>query len=122
MSKYIFLAVPLLLTTPPMHAAELSVLQGGSIDIGSYHGVVFFTEGGDGYRVVATVANGDAGLPIRFEATLTESQKMSIIVPGRLGEQSHVVVISRSGNGLVIAPLPASGGELTLAAPSSASP
>ena len=43
-------------------------------------------------------------LPVRFEVTLTETQKLSISVPGKLGEQSQVLEMSHVGTKLVIAP------------------
>ena len=46
--------------------------------------------------------DGEAGSPLRFEATLAEGQKLSISVPGNLGEKSHVVDISRDAGKLVI--------------------
>jgi hypothetical protein len=79
----------------------------------------------DGYRVVATIADGETGLPVRFQATLKGSQKLSISVPGNVGEQSHLVVISRAGAGLVIEQRPPAapmGGELIIAGPPSLNP
>ena len=105
MLRYLML-VTLSLAATPAPAAELMALQGGSIEVGSFHGVVFYTNEPDGYHVVATVANGEAGLPIRFEATVVENQKLSISVPGKLGGQSDVVEISRAGGRLVIASPP----------------
>ncbi len=95
MFRYISLAA-LCLAATPTYAGELNALEGGSIEIGSFHGVVFYTSEPDGYHIVATIADGEAGLPVRFEATLTETQKVSISVPGNLGEQSHVLEFSRT--------------------------
>ena len=112
MCKYIALATFCLAATPahagclaatPVHAGELNALEAESIAVGSYHGIVYFTSADDGYRVVTTIANGEAGLPVRFEATLTETQKLSVTVPGKLGEQSQVLEMSHVGTKLVIA-------------------
>jgi hypothetical protein len=119
MVKYISLAA-LLLGAMPADAGELKPLDGASFDVGAYHGVVYFTDEQDGYRVVATIADGETGLPVRFEATLQGTQNLSISVPGKLGEQSHVFVVSRAGAGLLIEPTPISKEELVIAAPSSA--
>ena len=105
MRKYISLAALWLAATPAV-AGELKALDGVSINVGTYRGVVFFTDEQDGYRVVATIADGETGLPVRFEATLKASQKLSISVPGKVGEQSHLIVISRTAAGLVIEPPP----------------
>src|SRR5262245_32200742 len=105
MLRYLILAA-LSLAATPAPAAELIALQGGSIEVGSFHGVVFYTDEPDGYHVVATVADGEEGPPIRFEATVVENQKLLISVPGKLGGQSDVVEISRAGGRLVIATPP----------------
>ena len=101
MFRYVCLAA-LCLATAPVQAGELGVLQAEAIDVGSFHGIVYFTLEHDGYQVVATMSDGEGGLPVRFEATLTEGQKLSISVPGKLGEQSRVVQISRGTSKLVI--------------------
>ena len=54
----------------------------------------------DQYDVVATVAEGETALPVRFEATLAEAQKLTISVPGRMGEKSRSFEISRVGGKL----------------------
>ena len=53
--------------------------------------------------MVATFVEGENGLPVRFEASLAEAQKLSISVPGKLGEQSQVLEISRAAGKLLIA-------------------
>jgi len=84
-------------------AGELTVLQAESFDVGGYHGIAYYTSESDGYRVVATIAQGETGLPVRFEATLTEAQKITITVPGRLGEKSHVFELTRAEGKLFVA-------------------
>jgi hypothetical protein len=86
----------------PLHAGELSVLAGESIDLGRFHGVVYYTSEHEGLRVVATIADGEAGLPVRFSATLAENQATTISVPGKLGEPSHSLEIARSGGRLTV--------------------
>ena len=96
-------------------AGELTVLQAASFDVGGYHGVAYYTSEFDGYRVVATIAQEETGLPVRFEATLTEAQKITITVPGRLGEKSHVFELTRAGDKLVVASPEHADKELTAA-------
>src|SRR4051794_3843259 len=101
MFKYISL-IAFCLAATPTYAGELVAFEGGSIDVGSFHGVIFYVLEPEGYHVIASIADGEAGLPVRFEATLAELQKLSISVPGKLGEQSHVIEISRAGGKLVV--------------------
>jgi hypothetical protein len=94
----------------PAAAGELADLQAESIDLGGYRGVVYYTNDHGDYRVVTTIAEGETGLPVRFEATLSENQKLTISVPAPLGEKSHVLELTRAGAKLVVAKpeLPAS--------------
>ena len=75
-------------------AGELTALQGGTVDLGSFHGVVYYTMADDGYRVVTTMAAGEESSPIRFVATLTEGQALVISVPGELEGASQALEIS----------------------------
>jgi hypothetical protein len=90
-----------LMAASPLHAGELSAMAGESIDLGRVHGVVYYTSAHDGYRVVATIADGEAA-PLRFSATLAENQSATISVPGEVGEPSRSVEISRSGGKLTV--------------------
>ena len=40
---------------------------------------------------------------MRFEATLTDTRKVTVTVPGKVGEMSHVIEVSRIGQKLVVA-------------------
>jgi hypothetical protein len=82
----------------PLHAGELPAKAGESIDLGRFHGVVYYTREADGYRVVATIADGEAGLPVRLSATLADNQSATISVPGEFGEPGHSLKILRSGD------------------------
>ena len=81
----------------PAFADELDALQGATVELNAFRGIVYYTEAADGYRVVTTIAEGEAGLPVRFEATLNEGESVTISVPGELGESSKAVEISRTG-------------------------
>ena len=63
------------------------------------HGVVYYTEADDGYRVITTMAAGEENLPV----TLTESQAMVISVPGELAGSGQALEISRAKGKLVVA-------------------
>jgi hypothetical protein len=76
--------------------------HGGSIDLGTFHGVVYFTGDLQSYRVVATLASGEEGTPIRFVATLAEGQKFEISVPGGPGEEERTIQITCFGGKLLV--------------------
>ena len=90
------------LAASPLHAGELSAMAGENIDLGRFQGVVYFTNENDSYRVVATIADGEAGLPVRFSTTLAEDQSATISVPGKLGEAGYSLEIARSGDKIVV--------------------
>ena len=78
-------------------------MQAASIQLHAFSGVVYYTSQSDGgYRIVATLSEGESGLPVRFEATLLDGQKVTISVPGKLGEQGQVVEMTRLHKRLVI--------------------
>ena len=116
MRNYIALAI-LFLTGTLAHGSELAVLEAGSFDVGGYHGIAYYTSEADGYRVVATIALGETGLPVRFEAVLTETQAIRISVPGKLREMSDVLEISRVNGKLVIALVEPAVNAMEVAAP-----
>jgi hypothetical protein len=86
---------------PPAEAGELRPLEAGSIELGGFRGVVYYTSEDDGYRVVATLAEGE-GLPVRFVGTLAESQSLTISVPGHVGEPDQEIEVSRVGDKLAV--------------------
>jgi hypothetical protein len=90
-----------LIAASPLHAGELSAMAGESIDLGRFSGVIYYTSADDGYRFVATIADGGA-TPVRFSATLAENQSATISVPGKLGEPDHSFEIARSGDKLTV--------------------
>jgi hypothetical protein len=90
--------------TGPVHAGELGEIQAASIQLDGFSGVVYYTSQSDGYRVVATISEGETGLPVRFEATLLDGQKLTMSVPSKLGEPSHVVEMTRLHQRLVVSP------------------
>ncbi len=79
----------LCLAASQTHAGELVAQKAASIEVGGFQGVVYYMIEHDGYRVVATIATGEAGPPVRFIATLAESQRMTISTPGKIGAHSQ---------------------------------
>jgi hypothetical protein len=116
MHRYIAL-VALFAAATSAHAGELGPYRGESIELGSIRGVTYYTEAPSGYRVVTTLADGEAGLPLRFEATLADNQRLVISVPGKLGEQSIALEISRAGDKLILSRAQALEEELAVSRP-----
>ena len=85
----------------PAAAGELTAMQGGSLDLAAYQGVVYYTQEGSDFRVVATLARDD-GTPIRFVTTLAADQHLIISVPGKAGETEQTLEIARVGGKLVV--------------------
>ncbi|MGX9116112.1 hypothetical protein ACWTU6_05350 [Mesorhizobium sp. BHbsci] len=108
MYRYIAFAA-LCMAAMPAHADELGAMKAESIDLAGFLGVVYYTPQEDGYRVVTTIAQGEAGLPVRFVATLTENQIVAVSVPGKVGESDQIIKISRVGGKLVVSPQPIDG-------------
>jgi len=90
--------------------------QAGSIQVSDFRGVVYYTSEHDDYQLVATIAQGEGGLPVRFEATLMDAQKVTISVPVKAGEKSHVLEMSRTGDKVVFSdPQPVEDGNVEIA-------
>jgi hypothetical protein len=84
-------------------AGELAPYEGKSIELGSIRGVTYYVESARGdFRVVTTLADSEAGLPVRFEAPLADKQSLTISVPGKLGAKSEALEISRTGDRLIL--------------------
>jgi hypothetical protein len=64
--------------------------------------VVYYTPSSSGYTVVTTLADGQAGLPVHFVATLADDQVLKISVPRKLGEQAIALEIRRIGDKLIL--------------------
>lgn len=79
-------------------ADGLDPLQARSIGLGGLTGVAYYTVAADGFRVVATLAVGEAAAPVRFIATLTPGQRIVLSVPRGPNETPREVEISRSGD------------------------
>ncbi|AZN97719.1 hypothetical protein EJ066_10720 [Mesorhizobium sp. M9A.F.Ca.ET.002.03.1.2] len=102
MLRYTTLAA-LCIVASSASAGELMARQGGTVDLGNFHGVVYYTEADDGYRVVTTMAAGEESLPVRFVATLTEGQTFVISVPGASNSPGQALEIARAQGKLVVA-------------------
>ena len=88
-------------------AGELTAYAGESIELGSIRGVAYYYTQASGCTVVTTLADGEAGLPLRFETILADKQRLTISVPGKLGEPSQALEISRAGDRVILSRPPA---------------
>ena len=77
------------------HAGELRPTQGQTFDLGGVLGVAYYTAEQDGYHVVATLAEGETGAPVRFEAVLTPGQVVTLSSPAGQGGTLTSVEFSR---------------------------
>src|SRR5262245_22555960 len=56
------------------HADGLRPIQAKSIDLGGVSGVAYYTVEPDGFHVVTTLAQGEAGTPVRIVSVLAQDQ------------------------------------------------
>ena len=82
-----------------VHADTMQPLEGKNIDLGTLGGIVYYTVEPDGYRVVATLGTDT---PVRFTATLTRDQSVTVSTPRGVGESPIEVRITRHGEQLIV--------------------
>lgn len=80
------------------HADGLRPIEAKSIALGEVYGVAYYTVEPDGFRVVTTLAQGEAGTPIRFVSVLAPGQRVVLSTP----VQASALEISRSGDTLLV--------------------
>lgn len=117
MHRYIALAALAAAAATSAHAGELAPYGGESIALGSMRGVTYYTTSSNGYRVVTTLADGEAGLPVRFETTLADKQKLKVSVPGKVGEKTVALEIIRAGDKVFVSRSQAVDGNLVVSQP-----
>jgi hypothetical protein len=80
------------------HADGLRPIDARSIDLGEVSGVAYYTVEHDGFHVVATLAQGTEGTPIRVVSVLAPGQSVAFSTP----HQVDALEISRSGDKLFV--------------------
>lgn len=80
------------------HAGELRPIGAQSIELGEVSGVAYYTVERDGFHVVATLAEGEVGTPVRFQAVLVPGQSVVLSTPRAVGVAPAAVEISRQGD------------------------
>jgi hypothetical protein len=80
------------------HANGLRPIEGRSVHLGDVSGVAYYTVERDGFRVVTTLAQGEAGTPIRVVSVLAPGQRVVLSTP----HQADAIEISRQGDDLLV--------------------
>jgi hypothetical protein len=79
-------------------ADGLRPMAGKSIDLGGISGIAYYTIERDGFHVVATLAQGEAGTPIRVVSVLAPGQRVVLSAP----QQAGAIEISRKGDSVLV--------------------
>jgi len=79
-------------------ADGLRPIEGKSIDLGGTSGIAYYTVERDGFHVVATLAQGEAGTPIRVVSVLAPGQRVVLSTP----QQADAIEISRKGDSVLV--------------------
>ena len=82
----------------PADAESLRPMAGKSIDLGEISGIAYYTVERDGFHVVATLAQGEAGTPIRVVSVLAPGQRVVLSTP----QQAGAIEISRKGDSVLV--------------------
>ncbi len=80
------------------HAESLRPIQAKSIDLGDVSGVAYYTIERDGFHVVTTLAQGEAGTPIRVVSVLAPGQHVVLSTTSR----PSGLEISRQGDRVLV--------------------
>ena len=80
------------------HANGLRPIEGKSIDLGGVSGIAYYTVEPDGFHVVTTLAQGEAGTPIRIVSVLAPGQRVVLSTP----RQANALEISRTGDSVFV--------------------
>ena len=84
------------------HADGLRPIEAKSIDLGDVSGVAYYTVEPDGFHVVTTLAQGEAGTPIRIVSVLASGQSVVLSTP----QQADLLKISRNGDKMLVQKAP----------------
>lgn len=84
------------------HADGLRPIEAQAIDLEGMSGIAYYTVERDGFRVVTTLAQGEAGAPVRFEAVLAPGQRVVLSTPREAGIPATVVEIRREDDRVLV--------------------
>ncbi|MBR0694716.1 hypothetical protein [Bradyrhizobium lablabi] len=94
----LFAAAFVIAALAPAHADDLRPMEGKSIDLGGISGIAYYTVERDGFRVVTTLAQGEAGTPIRVVSVLAPGQRVVLST----SQQGDATEISRKGDSVLV--------------------
>jgi hypothetical protein len=77
-------------------------VEARSIELGEVSGVAYYTVERDGFRVVTTLARGEAGTPVRLVAVLAPGQSVVLSAPRDAGAAPAAVEISRHADTVLV--------------------
>ena len=80
------------------HADGVRPIEAKSIDLGEISGIAYYTVERDGFHVVTTLAQGEAGTPIRVVSVLAPGQSVVLSTPNGSSE----LEISRKGDSILV--------------------
>lgn len=83
-------------------ADDTPTIASRSINLGEVSGTAYYTVEQEGFHVVATLAHGETGTPMRFETVLAPGQSMMLSTPGLGSTAPSRVEISREGDQLLV--------------------
>ena len=83
-------------------ADDVRPVQARSLDLGAVSGVAYYTIEREGFRVVTTLVQGEAGVPVRVEAVLSPGQSVVLSTPRGAGVTPVAVEISRRADTLLV--------------------
>src|SRR5262249_50293723 len=84
------------------HAGDFQPLEAKSIDLGGVSGVAYYVVEHAGFRVVAIVAKGETGTPVRFETLLAPGQSVVLSTPRDEGAVGKSIEISRRDDQVLV--------------------
>jgi hypothetical protein len=88
--------------TSAARADDLPPLAAESIDLGAVSGVAYYVVEPDGFRVVAVLAQGETGTPVRFETLLAPGQSVVLSTPRDEGPAGRAIEISRRDDQVLV--------------------
>ena len=96
--KMFFFAMFALASLGAAHADGVRPIEAKSLDLGDTTGIAYYTVERDGFHVVTTLAQGEAGTPIRVVSVLAPGQSVVVSTPRVAG----AIEISRKGDSLFV--------------------
>jgi hypothetical protein len=94
----LFAAAYILASSAIAHADGLRPIEAKGIDLGNVSGVAYYTVEPDGFHVVTTLAQGEAGTPFRIVSVLASGQSVVLST----SQQAGSLEISRNGDQVLV--------------------